>query len=216
MAKLLNVLPEQLAQDYNDLMGGHGGLLLQSEGMLVLEGLEDLRLLITGCPRPILSFDEPAVTKIGGGAEIITPSMPKTSYEGQITFIETEQGAISQLAEYIANVNGGMVNADYYDGRVDNFTNVYHLQNLALRFDPSDFDTDSRSEVVKITAPATYNFFGTNATIGTNFTAQAGKKGGSGVAGLVNRVNNAMSKVRKVANGVSGIANGVGAVASIF
>lgn len=216
MAKILTTLPEQLAQDMVDIQGAHGDLLLQSEGMFVMEGLEEMRFLAKGFPCPILSYDDPANTKMGGGFEKITPSVPKTSYEGSVTFIETEQGAIAKLAEYVANVNGGMINADVYIGRPDNYTEVHNLLNIAIRFDPADFDTDSRSEVTTFTAQLTYNYFGTTAKVGANYTASAGKVGGSGVAKLVNRVNSAMSKVRKVSSAVSGIANSVGAIASVF
>lgn len=214
MTSQLQPLPQQVAQDFQNVKGIHGEFLLQSIGMFVIRGLEDYRFLIKACPRPILTEGDPARTKCAGGVEIVTRAQPENVYEGQLSIIETEGGAVNVLADWIAQREGGEIDADFYVGTPDNYTQVHELLACAIRFEPSDFDTDSRSEGVVISAPITYHYFGSNVKIGSNYTVQSGKKEAKGVAGLVSRVNNAMSKVRQVANGVSGVANGVGAISS--
>ena len=211
----LRPLPEQLYQDYVDIKGIHGEFLLGSMGMLVIRGLEDMRFLVKSCPIPYLSPTDPASNVCGGGVEMATAGTNKTLYEGAVTFIETQGGAVNKFAEYVANT-GGMITADFYIGRADNYTAVHEMIDIAIRFESPDFDTDNRSEGVTVTGNISYHYFGNSASIGENFTAQAGKVKAKGVDGLVSRINHAMSSVRKGANAVSTISNGVGELGSMF
>lgn len=211
----LRPLPEQLQQDYIDIKGVHGDFLLGSTGMFVIHGLEEMRFLTKSCPRPILSNTDPAPIVTGSGVEVGVPGQVKNLYTGNVVFIETEAGAVNKFAEYIANT-GGMVNADFYVGRPDNYTDAHEMIDVIITFESADWDTDNRSEGTTISASITYHYFGSSAKIGVNATTPIGKKSSGGVAGLVNRIDNAMSKVRKGANAVSSVANGVGALGSLF
>lgn len=216
MSILKQGLPQLIAQDMANLKGVHGDLLLACQGMIVIPELEDYRFLVTAFPNVYATASDPAVTAVGGGGDVITPSIPKTSFEGNLTILETERGAVNELAEFILNCQGGQIpKIDLYIGHLHQYTMVKEYHNVAIRFETSDLDTDSKSEVVKVSAPITFNYFGQHAKIGTNGTVKSGQAN-MGKSDLLSRVENTLSTIRRTTNAVGSITNGIKQLGSLF
>jgi len=205
------ILLNQLKQDYIALQQ-LGSPLLSCQGMFVPRGMEDFRFLFKSCPRPIVSNEDPAEVQYPGGFTGIVAGPPKTKYTGNLQIIVTEAGHDQILAEYIV-ASGGIIHGDYYDGRLGSFTRSYALENCAIRFESADYDSDSRSQVMTVSCPIDYNYFGSFANIGNNGSIQPGKKEIDGTAELVNRVQqviNTAQQATNLANAVQGVGRQLG------
>lgn len=223
--------PYLLAQLRNDfeIAQSLGSPLLQCQGMLVIDrmsGDSDLsskanvalqkmsggRLLIQSAPRPIVSNFDPAEAHYAGGFVGVVPSIPNTKFTGSITMLETETGAVQELAELIVN-NGGAIDCKYYDGRLDMFHRVYTMLNMAIRFESAEYTADSKSSVMTVTCPVDYNYFGVYADIGENQTIQAGSTGEtSGWHKEVKNVLDTVRAARSTAGQLGGLARNVGSL----
>lgn len=191
-----------------------GSPLLACQGMLVPRGLEDFRFLVLGCPRPIVSNNDPADVMYAGGYDGLVPGPAKTKYTGSLQLLVTEAGHDQMLAEYIV-ANGGSIDCDYYDGRIDSFTRAYELLNCAIRFESGEFASDSKSQTMMVSCPIDYNYFGSFANIGGNGSIIAGQRKIDGMQGLLDRVQgviNTAQAVTNVANNAVGVARQVGAL----
>ncbi len=109
-----------------------------------------------------------------------------------------------------------MIDCDYYDGHVKSFTRAYALENCAIRFEMAEFDTDSRSQVMTVSCPIDFNFFGNFATIGGNGTVLPGQRNIEGVQGLVNRVQNVVSAAQSATSLANSAVNVARQIGSLF
>ena len=207
MRQVNPVLLNQLRADYLAIKQ-LGSPLLACQGMMVPRGMEEYRFLIKSCPRPIVSNEDPAEVQFPGGFTGIVPGVPKTHYTGNLQMLVTEAGHDQIFADYIVG-NGGMIDCDYYDGRVDSFTRAYFLENCAIRFDMAEYDSESRSQNMTVSCPIDFNYFGNFADIGTNGTVMPGQRQIAGVDGLINRVQ----KVINTAQAATNIGRNIGSVA---
>ena len=215
-------LLSQLRNDF-ELAKSLGAPLLQCQGMLVfnnmsisgvsLEQFSGGRLLIQSAPRPIVSNFDPAEAQYAGGFVGVVPSIPNTKFTGSLTMIETETGAVQALAEFIVG-NGGALDATYYDGRLGYFHRAYQMLNMAVRFEAAEYNADSKSNVMTVTCPVDYNYFGLYADIGDNQTLQVG---GTGKTSKWHQdVKNVLDTVRMATQTVGAVKELAGAVGGLF
>lgn len=195
MRQVNSVLLNQLRADY-EAIKAQGSPLLACQGMIVPRGFEEARFLIKSSMRPIVSHGDPAEVHHPGGFTGIVAGVVNTKYEGTMQMIVTEAGHDQLFAEWI-HANKGIVDMDYYDGRVDSFTRCFELLNCAIRFDQAEFDSDSRSNVMTVSMPCSYNYFGSFASIGTNNTAQIGQMGVTGSSDLLGRVQGVLNTAQQ-------------------
>lgn len=166
--------PVELLADYTTAKS-LGSPLLASNGMLVPEGYEDLRLLIQGFTRPIITQNDPAEANYAGGLAAHVNTVPKTAYQMSVTILETEAGRVQDFAEKLL-LNGGQMNVWAYDGRPKKYTNRYKLHDCIFTFDGGgDIQSDSRSQVVTIQATMYYVYFGQVESLGGGLSAAVGK-----------------------------------------
>lgn len=166
--------PAELQQDYLAAKA-LGSALLASNGMLVPDGNEDLRLLIQGFTRPIITQNDPAEVNYAGGLGAHVNTVPKTAYQMSVTLLETEAGRIEDFAEYLIN-NDGQMDCWAYDGRPERYTRRFRLHDCIFTFDGAgDIQADSRSQVVTVQATMNYVYFGQNESLGGGSSSQPGK-----------------------------------------
>lgn len=197
------VLLNQLKADYQ-AMKAVGSPLLACQGMLVPRGYPSGRLLIKNMPYPVVSNNDPAQIDIAGGLQMSVAGVPKTSYDGSITMIETEAGHARNFGEYIV-ARGGSIDCDLYIGRVTKFTRVIELIDCKIRLEAGELDASSRSNGLDITGSITYMFFGNFANIGQSNTVLPGEQGVEGAQELIERVQNVLNASSNVLGGVSGL-----------
>lgn len=150
-----------------------GAAMLSCNAMIVPEAAPHLALLFKTYPRPIVTNNEAAEVSYAGGLSAHVPGVPKTSYEGAITAIETESGQISELAELLVS-KGGSTNCILYDGRINRWTKAHELLDCAFTFEPGELDSEGRSQILTISGNMKYMYFGQNASAGTSSSATFG------------------------------------------
>lgn len=152
----------ELASDYQ-VAKDAGAPMLACDGMLEPEGFESLRMLITGWSRPITTHNDDADINYAGGLQAAVPGVPKTHHTNSITFIETDSGIIQEFSEWLME-RSGSINCWAYDGRPDRARRKYLLQDCTFTFENGgDIQSDSRSQIMTLTATMGYMYFGMNA-----------------------------------------------------
>lgn len=214
MAQVNPILLDQLKADFTSLQS-LGSPLLGCQGMLVPRDYPDIRFLIQSCPRPIVTNGDPAQVQYAGGLTGSVAGVPTTYYEGTLTMIETEAGHAQYFAELVV-ASGGQLDCDYYDGRLESFLRSFELLSCNIRFDQAEFNTDNRSQVMTVSCPFSYNYFGNFASIGTNGTTVTGQKSVTGSQSLIQRVQSVLATASAAASSVSSIANSVSRLSSLF
>lgn len=171
-----------------------GAAMLACNAVLVPEGYNNLHILLQNFQRPITTMNDAADVDYAGGLQAHVAGTPKTNFESQWTFIETESGAISKFAEEVMTKHGGILPlARVYDGYIGDGNNIkgsrsYELIDCAITFTDGggEIDSASRSQILQVQASCRYNFFGQSGKIGAT-----GSNGGDLFANtLVDALNN--------------------------
>lgn len=175
-----------------------GAAMLACNAMIVPEAAPQIALLFKTYPRPMLTNNEAADVSYAGGLSAHVPGVPKTSYEGAITVIETESGQVSEFAELLA-AKGGSTNCILYDGRMNRWTKAHELIDCAFTFEPGDIDSESRSQILTISGNMKYMYFGQIASAGSvsastfggmNVSMGGASSGNGGVGSFLNKAQN--------------------------
>lgn len=171
-----------------------GAAMLACNAVLVPEGYNNLHILLQNFQRPITTMNDAADVDYAGGLQAHVAGTPKTNFESQWTFIETESGVISKFAEEIMIKHGGILPlARVYDGYVGDGNNIkglrsYELIDSAITFADGggEIDSASRSQILQVQASCRYNFYGQSGKIGAT-----GSNGGDLFANtLIDALNN--------------------------
>lgn len=157
-----------------ETMKSLGAAMLACNAVLVIQGYENLYMLIQNFQRPITTHHDPADLDLARGLQTHASGVRKTNFESQWTFIETENGVISKFAEDLVNKHGGVIPlCRVYDGFVDDGDNIkglrdYELIDCAITFSDGggEIDAASRSQILQINASCRYNYFGQGGKLG--------------------------------------------------
>lgn len=152
-----------------------GTAMLACNAVLVIEGYENMHVLLQNFQRPITSMHDPADVDYAGGLQAHATGTRKTNFESQWTFIETESGVISKFAEdIVTKFDGEIPLARVYDGFVGDGDTIkgirdYELIDLAVTFADGggEIDSASRSQILQVQASCRYNFFGQSGKLGS-------------------------------------------------
>ena len=193
----------QFIQTLQDYRGDYettkqlGAAMLACNAMLVPEAAPNIALLFKTYPRPIVTNNEAAEVAYAGGLVGHVAGVPKTSYDGPVTMIETETGQVADFAELLI-AQGGTTNCILYDGRIDRWTKAHELLDCAFTFEPGDLDSESRSTTLTISGNMKYMYFGQNANLGTASNAMFGgqKVAMNGSTEFLNKAQNILNVVK--------------------
>ena len=152
-----------------------GAAMLACNAVLVIEGYENLHILLQNFQRPITSMNDSADVDYARGLQGHATGTRKTNFESQWTFIETESGVISKFAEdLVTKFDGEIPLARVYDGFVGDGDQIqglrsYELIDCAITFADGggEIDSASRSQILQVQASCRYNFFGQSGKLGT-------------------------------------------------
>ncbi|MGP4716896.1 hypothetical protein ACTXGL_09695 [Psychrobacter sp. T6-6] len=164
-------------KQYNT-MKSLGAAMLACNAVLVIDGYEDLYMLLQNFQRPISSHHDPADVDLARGLQAHAAGTRKTNFESQWTFIETESGAISRFADDLVNIHDGVIPlVRIYDGFVDDGDTIkgereYELIDCAITFADGggEIDAASRSQILQVQAACRYNYFGDASKLGSTGT----------------------------------------------
>lgn len=161
---------ERFAVTYQDYFKDYqtakamGAAMLACNAILVPEQRPDLALLIKSFPRFMATLNDPAEVNYAGGLQATVASVPKTSFEGSLTVIETDTGKGLELAEWITAV--GSTDFLMYDGRQDRYTRVHRYHDCKITLDVGEIDSENRSQILMLNGTIKGMYFGQAAQLG--------------------------------------------------
>lgn len=167
-----------------------GSAMLASNGVLVPIGFEYMAILIKSFSKPVATNLDPAEYRVAGGLQLSAPSIPKTSFDGSATFIETDTGQASAFAE--AMQLAGEMDFILYDGRADRAMRAHMLYKCKMTFDVAEIDSENSTQPMMFNAQMKYNYFG--------MAANLGNTGNSG--NIIVQADDAINKFTRKANSV--------------
>lgn len=177
-----------------------GAAMLACNAMIVPEAAPQIALLFKTYPRPMVTNNESADVSYAGGLQAHVSGVPKTSFDGAFTILETEIGQAADFAELLI-ARGGTSNCILYDGTINRWTKAHELLDCSFTFEAGDIDSESRSSVLTISGNMKYMYFGQNAAVGS---VSASKFGGvqvpvngsaGGVSQLLSQAQNMLNVV---------------------
>lgn len=177
-------------QDY-ETAKSLGAAALACNAVLVPTGHEHLRLLFQNFQRPMVTNNEPADVDYAGGLAAHVQGVPKTSFDGSVTVIETETGAINNFAQAIVDAGGHLPECKVLfglsDGSIDEAVKVYTIYDVAITFSDGggEIDASSRSQILTVSGQMRYMYFGENAELGVKNT---------GIKGVVSQLTSGNNK----------------------
>lgn len=192
---------ERFAVTYQDYFKDYqtaramGAAMLASNAMLVPESRPDFALLIKSFPKFLPTLNDPAEVNYGGGLQSTVASVPKTSFEGSMTLIETDTGKGLEFAEWITIV--GDTDFLLYDGRADRYIRVHRYYGCKVTLDVGEIDSENRSQILMYNGTIKGHYFGQTANLGK--TSDSGVRVGSSNA----EFNNFLGKTNTVLDTIS-------------
>ncbi len=196
-----------------------GSPALACNAVLVPKGHEHLRLLIQNFPRPMVTNNDPADVDYAGGLQAHRTGTPKTNFEGSLTVIETEKGAMAKFAQAMVDAGGELESCRVFfnlsDGATNSGTIEYVIYDVAFTFPDGggEIDASSRSQILTVSGSIRYMYFGENANLGstgTNAFNTINSSLNSGSSNIGNAIGNALSSLLGASSsvGVSGFGGG--------
>lgn len=132
---------------------------ISSDAMFVIEGYENISLLIKQFPWPELSPAGEIEVPMPLGAARWQPQQVKINQQGGITFMETVQGHIQEFLEKVLTT-GGRFNAKVYEGTPDSFSRVCEIRDCFVQLDNPDRDFENRSQIMLVSGTLFFHYFG--------------------------------------------------------
>lgn len=161
---------ERFAVTYQDMFKdwqtakSMGSAMLASNAILVPKARPDLAMLIKSFPKFLATLNDPAEVNYAGGLQATVASIPKTSFEGSLTLIETDTGKGMELAEWMGTV--GSTDFYLYDGRQDRYMRVHEYFDCKITLDVGEIDSENRSQILMYNGTIKGMYFGQTAKLG--------------------------------------------------
>jgi hypothetical protein len=150
--------PEYLKGFYNQTRA-LGDKSVSSDATFEIVGHESLYLLTKQFPWPTISpgGEIEIATPWGGGAW--QPQQLKVHQQGQVSFMETVNGAIERFMKDVAGA-GARFDAFVYEGTPDRYRRKCKIVDCFFQIDNPDRDWENRSQIVLINGTLFFHYFG--------------------------------------------------------
>lgn len=136
-----------------------GDKTISSDAHFVIDGYEDLAVLIKQFPWPTLTPEGEIETPAPMGIKIGQPQQINIFQRSPISLMETRAGHIESMVREI-NENGGYFNARVYEGTLENPLRTARLVRCFWQIEPVDRDVENRAQIVLWSGTLFYHFTG--------------------------------------------------------
>lgn len=136
-----------------------GDKVVSSDAQFVIEGHENLSLLMKQFPWPILSSQGEIEVPGPAGSKTWQAQQIATAIQGPFSSFETAAGQIQDMLKAI-NDNGGYFNARVYEGTPENPKRSARLKKCFLVLDQVDRDFENRAQLMMISGTIHYHYHG--------------------------------------------------------
>ena len=132
---------------------------VSSDATLVIDGYEELSLLIKQFPWPVVGVLGEIEVPGPMGLQSWQPQALKTAFQGPLTLSETVSGSVATFLSKVA-AGGAIFQATAYEGTPDAFHYAWRLRNGFFVPDAPDRDWENRSQITSISGTYFFHFFG--------------------------------------------------------
>ena len=151
--------PQDLKQ-YHSTAQALGETSVNADGMLVIDGFENLLMLIKQFPWPVTTpqgeIERPGLL----GMVMAKPQQLKTYQQGPMTMIETQSGMVQTFLEQVVARNRGVFQGRVFEGTPTRFVRGYRLLDCFFVSDNPDRDQENRATLTTISGTMHYHFYG--------------------------------------------------------
>jgi hypothetical protein len=137
-----------------------GNKAVSSDSVMIIDGFEDISLLIKQFPWPTLTpqGEIEVPTPLGGG--LWQPQQVKVNQQGAIMIAETEDGIVADFLNELNANQGGIFDAKMYEGTPDEHTRLVRIQDCFFQMDNPDRDHENRSQILAYSGTLFFHYFG--------------------------------------------------------
>ena len=151
------------AQDlkiYHSTAQALGETSVNADGMLVIEGFENLMLVTKQFPWPVTTPGGEIERSGPLGMVSAKPQQLKIYQQGPMTLVETQKGVVQTFLEQVVARNRGIFQGRVYEGTPTRFVRGYRLLDCFFVADNPDRDNENRATLTTIAGTMHYHFFG--------------------------------------------------------
>lgn len=131
---------------------------VQADAQIVIDGFEDMTLLIKQFPWPVATPGD-AISYFGPlGQEMGQPKQVKTYQQGPVGIYETVKSHASDMLAKILE-QGGVFNATVFDGRPDDYTRKHSFRDAFFVMDQPDRDWENDAQVLILAGTLHFHWF---------------------------------------------------------
>lgn len=135
--------------------------IINSDCMLVIEGHEQLKLLIKQMPVPVITSGGEIEVPMPNGAKLWQPQQLKQHQQGAVTMMETRIGHMDTFHDAIAKkADHCRFNATIYEGTDDRFRRAWKIDDAFLVLDNPDRDWDNQGQIMTYSGTMFFMYFG--------------------------------------------------------
>lgn len=132
---------------------------VSSDAMFEIKGYEGISLLIKQFPWPTLSPAGEIEVPMPLGSAKWQAQQLKVNQQGQVTFMETKDGAISDFLDALM-AQGGTFDATVYEGTPDAHSRKCDIFECFLQLDNPDRDFENRAQITLVSGTLFFHYFG--------------------------------------------------------
>ena len=131
---------------------------VQADAQIVIDGFEDMTLLIKQFPWPVATVGD-AIEYFGPlGQAMAQPKQVKTKQEGPVGIYETVKSHAGEMLKQIL-AQGGVFTATIYNGRPDDYTDKQDIKGAFFVMDQPDRDWENDAQVLILAGTLHYHWF---------------------------------------------------------
>lgn len=132
---------------------------ISSDAFMVIEGHEDIALLIKQFPWPELSPGGEIEVPMPLGVTRWQAQQVKIAQQGQLSFMETEAGHIQKFLEDVV-AGGGTFNARMYEGSLTEPKRTAKVVDCFFQSDNPDRDWENRAQIMLVSGTLFFHYLG--------------------------------------------------------
>jgi len=148
-----------LKQMYNSIKK-LGSKAVSSDAVMIIEGHEDISLLIKQFPWPTLTPQGEIEVPTPLGGALWQPQQVKVNQQGAVMIGETQDGQIAEFLNELNTTNGGIFDAKMYEGTPDDYTRKILIKDCFFQMDNPDRDHENRSQILAYSGTLFFHYFG--------------------------------------------------------
>jgi hypothetical protein len=149
----------EVLKGYHNLARAVGDKSVNSDAFFVIQGYEQLGILIKQFPWPTLGVGGEIEIALPGGSKAFQSQQANPALQGQVTFTETSKGHVHKFLLDILK-KGGKFNATVYEGTPDRFHYAKKIVDCFFQPDQGDRDWENRSQITTVSGTLFFHYFG--------------------------------------------------------